>query len=349
MRKILLIYTIFLFFSCTESNTQESTDCLGSDFNPYLITDIYADIEPALKSYGFELKETLDGGHILFVPYWGDIFKFSSAGGLEWNLSFNSKSLTQKKDQISYLRGSTPAFGNFKDKIYLFQSNQTINVYNLKGEEIANYSVSMPSDYIVDMEVIGDDEVFLCGTRYDGDKSIITFYKKDLGTASFETIKRIELDPQENQVFFEINKFRAKILIDRENNIIEIPFDNQEIKKINFKQAENRDYNKYEIPKDVDFISLPEEEQRKYRNDKTRKFNFRGDDLIIIHEIANRLKTGKPYDKLLSKHSISDGIVSEKKISINEIIDFDDCGHIFFIEEKNGDIYISKKTWDQID
>lgn len=342
-----LVFFALAFLSCNPQTDPVSIDCMDSDFEPLLISDIYFEIEPALRNFGFELKMTSDGGYILFVPFWGDAYKFNSNRKIEFKLSFNSKSLSKDKDHINHISGTTPAFDVFGDKIYFLQSNQTINVYNLQGKEITNYKVDISDVSISDMKVISEEKAILSGTQMEGSQVVLSFFKKHFATNTQEKIQRILLDPRKNQIFIKLNEKGSQVLIERDSSITELRFDEGSIQKIDFKKAKNRDYNKYNIPNDVDYISLSEEEQRKYRNDKTQKFNFNGNEIIILHEVANKSTIGKPYERLLTKHSLSNGEVGEK-LGIDEIIEFDDCGNFFIIEKIEDDFYISKKSWSQI-
>lgn len=347
MKNHALILLALLFFSCTSQTNSIYDDCRVFDFSPFVISDIYMEIEPAIRNYGFELKKTSDGGCIFFVPFWGDAYKFSPDRKIEFKLSFNSKSLSENKKQINFISGTTPAFDVFGDKIYFLQSNRTINVYNLQGEEVNNYSLNITDLGIEDLVVIGEGTVILRGTRIVEDEVVVNFFKKNLVENTLESIQRINFKTRKNPFFIKSNENGAQVLIERDSSVTELRFEEKSISNFDFTLAKNRDYSKYKIPNDVDYISLPEEEQRKYRNDKTKKFGFNGNELLILHELANKSKSGKPYKKLLTKHSLSNGVVREK-IVLNGIIDFDECGNILQIEEIENEYYIGIKSFETV-
>ncbi|MDF2157299.1 hypothetical protein [Algoriphagus sp. CAU 1675] len=347
MKNPILFLLVLVFLSCNSQSNSFFDDCMKPDFSPFVISDIYLEIEPAIRNFGFELKKTSDGGYIFFVPFWGDAYKFSPDRKIEFKLSFNSKSLSENKERINYISGTTPAFDVFGDNIYFLQSNRTIKIYNLQGKEVTNYSLNITDISIDDMEVIGEDIVILSGTQVVEDKVVLSFFKMNLVENTLETIEKIDLKTRKNPFFIKFNENEAQVLIERDSSITELDFEKRSIHNISFNQAKNRDYNKYDIPIDVDYISLPEEEQRKYRNDKTIKFGFNESELIILHEVANKSKSGKPYEKLLTKHSLPNGKVHEK-LGLEGIIDFDKCGNILQIEEINGEYYISIKSFESV-
>ncbi|WP_139316583.1 hypothetical protein [Algoriphagus marinus] len=319
------------------------------DFKPVLITDIVHEIRPAFKDFGFKLKETSDNGFVLFIPFWGDAYKFSNGGKLEWKASFNSKSLSENKERINNIMGTTPDFDVFDNRIYFLQSNESIFVYDLKGNEIRNFPIDIPGLTTENIEVLNEVELIVGGIMVDQGLASLNFFKIDVPSNTKVLIKKIDFDAESTPILVNLNSEKAHILGDRDSYINELDLVDKSIEKIDFTPSRTRDYNKYSIPNNVDYFSLTEEEKRQYRNDKTKRFVINGSDILIFHEIVNRGNDiDQSYNFLLTKHGFSKGGVNEK-FDVDWGIDFDECGNIFHIENMDGDYFIVRKTWEEID
>jgi hypothetical protein len=335
---------------CNPNNDVKlSSNCLNTDIEPIPISDIIIEIEPALKEFGFKLKKTSDNGFLFFIPFWGDAFKFSEKGNYEWKVSFNSKSLSDNKDRINHLSGTTPDFDVFENRIFFLHSNETISVYNLNGKEILKYPINIQGLMTEKLEVLNETELVLGGIMVDQGKFGCNFFKIDLKSNSKVLIKKMELDSKMTPYLVNLNSYKAYILGDRDSFVMELDLLEKNTKKIDFSPSKNRDYNNYSIPSNIDYFSLTDQEKRKYRNDKTRRFTINGSEILIFHEIANRTNDiDESYNLLLTKHQLSKSEVKEK-FDVDWGIDFDECGNIFQIENVNGDYFIVPKTFNDFD
>lgn len=350
MNKLFFILYFILLIGCNPNNgVKFSSNCLGTDFEPIPISDIIVEIGPALKEYGFKLKKTSDNGFLFFVPFWGDAFKFSEKGNYEWKVSFNSKSLSDNKDRINHLSGTTPDFDVFENRIFFLHSNETISVYDLNGKEILKYPINIQGLMTEKLEVLDETELVLGGMMADQGKVGYNFFKINLNSNSKLLIKKIDLDSKRIPYLVNLNLEKAYILGDRDSFVMELDLHEKSLEKIDFSPSKNRDYNNYSVPSNIDYFSLTDQEKRHYRNDKTIRFIINGSEIIIFHEIANRTNDiGKPYVFLLTKHQFSNDEVKEK-FDVDWGIDFDECGNIFHIENVNGEYFIALKTFNDFD
>lgn len=245
--------------------------------------------------------------------------------------------------------GTTPDFDVFGNRIYFLQSNETISVYDLKGKEIQTYPINITGLISENIEVLNEAELIVGGIMVDQGQASLNFFKIDVASNTNVLVKKMDLNAESTPFLVNLNSEKAHFLGDRDSYISELDLVDKSVATIDFALSENRDYNKYSIPSNVDYFSLTDQEKRQYANDKTRRFAIHGNDILIFHEIANKGNDIDPsYNFLLTKHGFSKGEVNEK-FDVDWGIDFDECGNIFHIENVDGDYFIIRKTWDEID
>lgn len=347
MKKRPILFLLLLLLGCSEKKeSMQESNCVGQKFEQILLQNIFQGIEPAITDFGYQLKQTGDGGMIVFVPYWGDAFKFTNGGRFDWKVSFNSKSISNNQNKIEYLRGTTPDFDTYQDQIFFLQSDETIYVYSVNGKQTATYSVDIPGFYSDKIKVLNENQIVLSGTKMQDGIMCIMFFSVNLTSNEREYLGKFEIDPERIPYFVHLDSEKAFILGERDLFLTEFDLADKEFKRWDFSPAKNRDYEKYPIPSDVDYFSLSEQHRLQYKQDKTLRFVKRGNDLLILNLLAEKKDLSRePYHYLLTRHSLVSSEVKEWE-NVDWSLVFDPCGNVFQIAGNGGEGLIERKSLD---
>lgn len=339
MKKFVIVSFILIFSGCFSSGKQKQLlECQNISIKKIDIDKITENSTPAIKEYGFNVKKTPKGDLIFFIPYWGDAYRFDLEENKKWGLSFNSKSLNEEKDRVSFLGSTTPDFEIVDENIFFLQSKNLISEYSLTGEELKNHHLDIQGFYPERIKAFNQKELLIYGLMLNNSQSFLTFYKLDIKNGDLELIHKIKLISPNNPPLVNLYDGGVYLLEDNGLTLKQLNFKEGIIREISLENSRLRDYLIYKVPEGVDYWSLDEEQRLDYKNDKTKKLILSKDEIYILHEL-NRGMFKKQSGKLLTKYNFTGKLIDEL-IFENQIVEIDECGNIFKIDEINGRNYL---------
>lgn len=338
MKKV--VFIIFIISGCFGSERVGMLpECDKIGFERIYIDKIIGSSFPAIKEYGFKIRQTPNGDLIFFIPYWGDAYRFDLEGNKKWDLSFNSKSLNREKDEISFLGSTTPDFEIIGEKIFFLQSRNLISEYNLLGEELKTHELDIQGFLPEKIQAINDKEMLVFGLSFSNEQYDLTFHKFNLENGHLELIYKYKLNSKKSTPLVNLHNDGAFILEDNGILIKEINFEEKKIsREINLEKSVIRDYEIYKIPEGNDYWSLSETERLNFKNDKTKDFIFTEDKIYFFHEL-NRGNYNKKSGNLLSVYNFSGELIGEDVFE-NSVVEVDECDNKFKIEKINGKNFV---------
>lgn len=255
---------------------------------------------PRYDRFNFKTLYT-NGIYILFAEQLGDCIALDANGQLLWKLELSETS--GDPSGVFQINNFTDYFGLHFEQLFFYQGNNSLKLYDLNGQPIAEYTIEIPSgEKVVDIASFSLNKFALVTISLDENENKIgKIYTYSLKNQKLEHLYSNSLKQGLN-IKISTDKGRIYYLEDLSDKLLIIENDSQTPEVIQLIKNSRKNYI-YQPPyqgKVDDYLKLSKTEKLIYQNDGYRDFKIIEGNTIIHYKILNRTQEPLYFKELIT-------------------------------------------------